>query len=274
MNLKAYAKINLTLNVLEKRPDNYHNISSIMEQISLHDTLKFKKLKQDKIIINCPEIPNNNIVGTTALLLKKKFNIKSGVYIKIKKNIPISAGLAGGSTNAATTIYALNRLWKLKMSFQDILDLALEIGSDVPFCLTGHTCLVKGRGELILQLKKLKNIPLILITPGIEVSTKHAYSLFKKYNKINQKPILEAIQKNNIKFIAQHIFNDFEQYIIKENPIIKEVKQDLLNNKALSTLMSGSGPTVFAIFKNKKQTKIAYKNLKDKYKTIFLTHTI
>jgi len=179
-----------------------------MEQINLYDTLKFKKIK-DKIIVECKEIPEKeNIVYKTALLLKNKFKVKDGIKIKIKKNIPIAAGLAGGSSNAATTLYALNKLWNLKLSFQDLLDNALEIGSDVPFCLTGHTCLVKGRGELILRLKKLPEIPLILITPNIKVSTKEAYSLIKSYKKINQKHMLEAIQKSNIKYIAEHLFND------------------------------------------------------------------
>lgn len=273
LTLKSYAKINLTLNILEKRPDNYHNISSIMEQINLFDILKFKKNKD--IIVECKQIPQEqNIVYKTALLLKKKFNVKHGIKIKIKKHIPISAGLAGGSTNAATTLYALNKLWKLNLSFQDLLDTALEIGSDVPFCLTGHTCLVKGRGELILKLKKLPNTPLILITPNIEVSTKNAYSLIKNHKKINQKHMLEAIHKSDLNYISKHLFNDFEPYIIKKYPIIKQIKQDLLNNKALDAQMSGSGPSVFALFKNTYLQKKSYKNLKNKYKKIYLTHTI
>ncbi len=272
MQLKSFAKINLTLNVIEKRKDNYHNISSIMNQIDLHDTLKFKKHKD--IIVDCKEIKKNNIVGKTARLLKDRFNVKQGIKIKIKKNIPISAGLAGGSSNAATTLYALNKLWNLNLSFQDLIDLALEIGSDVPFCLTGHTCLVKGKGELLLKLKKIPNTPLILITPEIQISTKNAYSLFKTYKKTNQKDILEAINNSDINYIAKHLFNDFEQHIIKQNPIINEIKQDLINNKALASLMSGSGPSVFGIFQNNDLQKQAYKNLKNKYKNIYLTHTI
>ncbi len=274
MQLKSYAKINLTLNILEKRPDNYHNISSIMNQIDLHDILKFKKIKND-IIVDCKEISEKeNIVYKTAFLLKKKYKVKDGIKIKIKKKIPIAAGLAGGSSDAATTLYALNKLWKLNLSFQDLLDTSLELGSDVPFCLTGHTCLVKGRGELILKLKNLPKIPLILINPNIKVSTKEAYSLIKSYKKINQNDILEAIQKSDLSLIAKNIFNDFEPIIEKKYPIINEIKKDLTENKALAAQMSGSGPTIFAIFKNKKEQKKAYKSLKNKYKKIYLTNTI
>lgn len=273
MQLKSYAKINLTLNILEKRPDNFHNISSIMEQINLYDTLKFKK--HDKIIVDCKEIPEkSNIVYKTAVLLKKKYNVKDGIKIKIKKNIPISGGLAGGSNNASTTLYALNKLWNLNLNFQDLLDNALELGSDVPFCLTGHTCLVKGRGELILKLKKIPNIPLLLINPDIEVSTANAYSLIKNIKKINQKHMLEAINKSDLNYISKHLFNDFEPILTKKYPIIKEIKQDLIENNALNALMTGSGPTVFAIFKNNQLQHKAYKNLKSKYKKIYLTHTI
>lgn len=270
MKLKAYAKINLTLNVLGKRPDNYHNISSIMTNVDLHDMLYFKKHKE---IIVESEI-KENIVYKTAVFLKKKYNIKDGIKIKIKKHIPIAAGLAGGSSNAATALYALNKIWNLKLSFQDLLNTALQLGSDIPYCLVGHTSLVKGRGDLILKLKRIPKIPVILINPNIEVSTKLAYSMFTSYKKINQKPILDAIHSSNINLISHNIFNDFEQHITRQHPIINQIKQDLISNNALASLMSGSGPTVFALFKDTKTQKQAYKNLKDKYKRIYLTQTI
>jgi len=259
MLIKSYAKINLTLEIGKKLPSGYHEIKSVMQQINLFDILKFKKLEENKIVIKCnlKELENEeNIVYKAALLLKNKFKIMEGIEIDIKKNIPIGSGLAGGSGNAAATLKAMNKLFNLNIDNNELTKIGMELGSDVPFQIVGKTALVEGVGEKIKEIEPPKEENILLIKPGIQISTKWAYEeLDKKPTKTNSE-------------------NDFEPLISKKYPIINKIKEQLKNNGAVKPLMSGSGPAVFGLFKDKTTAEKAYNKLKDKYPFVYLTTII
>ena len=183
LNLKSYAKINLTLEIGKRLDSGYHEISSLMQQINLFDILTFKELDENKIIIksNKKELENEkNLAYKSALLLKNKFNIKQGMEIDIQKNIPIGAGLAGGSGNAAVTLKAMNKLFNLNLEEKELIKIGRELGSDVPFQIIGKTALVRGTGEKITKINQTKEADILIIKPAIKISTKWAYEEFDK----------------------------------------------------------------------------------------------
>lgn len=278
---KSYAKINLALEIGTKLSNNYHEIRSIMQQVNLSDGLSFRKLNENKIIINCNfnELNNqNNICYKAALLLKNRFNIKEGVEINIEKNIPIGSGLAGGSGNAAVTLKAVNEMFDLSLSEGELTEIGTEIGSDVPFQIIGGTALVESSGEKITQLNPLENINVLLITPNIEISTKWAYEEFDKINNRRENnrfdKILNGIENNNLNEISENLYNGFEELIFEKYPEIKKIKEDLIKNNALNALMSGSGSSVFGLFDNGEDIQKAFENLENKYENVFLLKVI
>lgn len=278
MQLVSYAKINLYLEVLEKLDSGYHNINSIMHQINLFDELEFEILDTGEIEIECSDksLENDkNIAFKTTFLIKNQYQIDEGIKIKIKKNIPIGGGLAGGSGNAAATIKAMDELFNLNLTQDQMLDIGIQIGSDVPFQLIGGTCLVGGIGDEIQELDNISNINFIIINPGIDISTKWAYKEFDKLHEKNNlhhiNKIINAINNNNINLISHNLFNDFELFVFNKFREIKEIKMDLIKYGALNSLMSGSGSTVFGIFENDQRADICYDKLKDKYPFVMKT---
>ena len=278
---KSYAKINLALEIGKKLSNNYHEIRSIMQQVNLSDGLSFRKLNENKIIINCSrkELENNeNICYKAALLLKNRFNIKEGVEINIEKNIPIGSGLAGGSGNAAATLKAINEMFDLNLSENELTEIGTEIGSDVPFQIIGGTALVESSGEKLTKLNPLENINVLLIIPNIEISTKWAYEEFDKINNQEENnhfdKILNGIENSNLNEISENLYNGFEEIIFNRYPEIKKIKEDLIKNNALNALMSGSGSSVFGLFDNGGDIQKAFENLKEKYGNVFLLRTI
>jgi len=246
--MRAYAKINLTLQVLNKRKDNFHNINSIMQQIDLYDELLFDS--SNKIIIKSQF--KDDLVKKTAEKLKQLFDIKQGIKITVKKNIPTGAGLGGGSSDAALTLLVLNKLWDINLHLKDLEDIALELGTDIPFFLRANCALITGKGNKIKPINGKEHI-ILLVNPGYEISTKEAY---KKLSKI----------KNKAKYD-----NDFMNIQSKDVlNIIKELKQ----LKATKTSITGKGPTCFGIFKNKAEATKAYNTLKNKYSFVRLTKTL
>jgi len=260
VRLKSRAKINLALSVRDKRDDGYHNILSIMEAIELADEIYIENI-DDGIKIECDNedipIDNRNLAYIAAKKIKDITGINKGVSIKIKKNIPVGAGLAGGSANAAAVLRGLNKLWALEFADDKLAEIGMEIGSDVPFCTISKTCLVSGKGEKLEILPSLPSIWILLIKPkDISISSKWAYNELDKigiYNKVDIKEIKKAIYARDIELIGKRLFNDFEYPVGLKYPIIKRIKQLLLKNNALGSAMSGSGPTVFGIFRDKKQ---------------------
>jgi 4-diphosphocytidyl-2-C-methyl-D-erythritol kinase len=282
---KAYVKINLTLEVLEKLANGYHNIESVIQKISLYDIIKIESIKKGiKISCNDKDVPldKKNTCWQIAQILQKKFkpNIsgKTGVKITINKKIPIKAGLGGGSSDAAATLFELDKLWKLNLSRKQMINIATQVGKDIPFFLTPKpTSLVRGLGEKVKDLPKCRTMHIVLINPKTPVSTKWAYNTLtleaKKYQRAAQK-MIKALKDKNFNQIISNLYNDFEPSVIKRFPKIEKVKKDLIKNNAAASLMTGSGSSVYGIFKNKKEAKTTFDILKKKYKKIYLVDTI
>ena len=266
MKVKAYAKINLTLDVLKKRKDGYHEVNSVMQKVDLHDDLNFEKFGD--IIVQSQF--RDDIILRTILKLKELFGIEEGVNVSVKKNIPAAAGLGGGSSDAAATLIALNELWELNLSTNDLLKIASELGSDVPFFIIGKGCFVSGRGEITEKIN-LPEMDILLINPGYEISTKEAYNELDRKIYENKKSSLKLKNLKNIKEIASNLHNDFV-YIQKDD--VKEIIKELINNGALNASITGKGPTVFGIFDNEEKAKKAYENLKDKYNFVYRGKTL
>jgi 4-diphosphocytidyl-2-C-methyl-D-erythritol kinase len=267
--LKAPAKINWFLYILGLRNDGFHEIQSLIQKISLYDILKFSESK-DLILKTNTDIPlKQNLVYKAAKLLKKEYKIKEGVSIHLKKNIPIGAGLGGGSSDAAATLTGLNKLWSLNLSTKQLSEVAEQIGSDVPFFLNGSLSFVHGRGEKLIRKRAQRVMDVLLVKPPFTVSTAWAYKSFsedqntkipipssedpkltKKQEKINNiEHFIRIIERAEVRNIATGVAsNDLEFVTIKKFPIIAEIKEKLLEQGAVFSLMSGSGPTVFGVF--------------------------
>ncbi|MAH02167.1 MAG: 4-(cytidine 5'-diphospho)-2-C-methyl-D-erythritol kinase [Candidatus Woesearchaeota archaeon] len=279
MLLNSYAKINLYLKIGKKLKSDYHNLQSLMQQVQLHDNISFEKLNEDLIIVqsNNPDLESKgNLAYKAASLLKDTFKVKEGVRITLEKTIPMSAGLGGGSSNAANTLVTLNKLWDLNLSQKKLISLGAEIGSDVPFFVVGKTALVEGIGNKIKPLRKSISMNLVLVNPGIKVSTSWAYKQFdknkpKEKSKRNVKDLINAISKKDFKKISENIHNDFDAIIEKKYSIIKQIKINLRKLDALSSLVSGSGPTVFGLYDSIYPAREAYFKLKDLYPFVYLT---
>ena len=282
MSIAAYAKINLYLKIGKKLSSGYHNIQAVMQKIELSDNITIEPIAEDRIIIESTnkELENeNNLAYKAAFLLKKKYKSRQGVRIFIEKNIPIEAGLGGGSSDAATTLQNLNKLWGLKLKEKQLIEIASQIGSDVPFFIGENAALVESIGDKIKRIKKSFSINIVLINPGFRVSTKWAYSAFDKQKpkiktKADIKNLVKAIEKKDIKEIANNLHNDFEPIVTKRYKVINEIKNNLLRNDALNASVSGSGPTVFGVFNSIYEAREAFFKIQYDYPFVFLTKTI
>lgn len=266
--VKAPAKINLSLDVLHKRLDGYHEVEMIMTTIDLADWIELTYLEEDKIKIHSQNrfVPDDqrNLAFQAAKLLKEKFHIKAGVQIAIEKMIPVAAGLAGGSSDAAATLRGLNKLWKLGLSLDELAELGAQIGSDVSFCVYGGTALARGRGERILQLPAPPSCWVILAKPLIGVSTADVYGRLN-LNRIthpNTEAMIESIRQNNFAGVCQHVGNVLEDVTLKLYPEVAQIKDQMHRFGADAVLMSGSGPTVFALVQHDSRMHRLYNGLR------------
>lgn len=280
MEIKAYAKINIALDVVGKREDGYHLLRMIMQTIDLYDTIEIEK-NDSEIKIDCNKhyVPTDerNLAYKAAKLFKETYSINDGVDIKITKNIPVSAGLAGGSTDAAGVLKLMNKLFNINAHDEELKSLGLKLGADVPYCINGGTALCEGIGEKITQLKKFKDKILVLIKPPFGVSTKEVYKAFDLTKVIFHPQIEELIQKmedDDIYFVANNMKNLLENVTLRKHRSLINIKEEVKLNGAIGTLMSGSGPTVFALFDDMLKAQICYENMKKKYKDVFITRTI
>jgi len=250
--MRAYAKINLSLEVLGKRPDGFHSIRSIMQQIDLYDELTFELADT----VHVESSLSDEIMLKTIHTLQSLFRLGKGVKIMVKKKIPVAAGLGGGSSDAAITLLALNRLWSLNLGSADLMKIAAEIGSDVPFFIQGGCCLVSGRGE---QVKKIKGekMDILLVNPGYEISTTKAYELLDKEKRISR--------SSGIK--SPH--NDF---LCIQKQDVHDIIDEMKDLGAVDASITGKGPTVFGIFD--KNIKKAHQKIKNKYPFVRMTKTI
>ena len=278
IGLKSRAKINLSIDVLGKRQDGYHIVEMIMQTIDLYDNLKITQIEEDSIRIksNSQDIPLNqdNIVYKAANILKEKFNIKKGIEISIQKNIPVAAGMAGGSSNAAAVLVGLNRIWDLGLNQLELKDIALQLGADVPFCITGGSALAQGIGEELTDIKGLnENIHILICKPNIFVSTKEVYQSLDM-NEIKKRPdnqkLIEALQVNDVKYVSENMVNVLEEVTSSKYNEINQIERIIMDNKALGSMMSGSGPTVFGLFDNKEYAIRAKEELLQNYNQVYL----
>lgn len=268
---KAYAKINLFLNVTGKRPDGFHNLEMVMAPVDLFDVLTFKKLENNEIIVKSKvqitKKMEENLVYKIASALQSDFDVKQGVEITIKKQIPIAAGLAGGSADAAATLRGLNRLWKLGLSLDDLAMIGSNYGSDIPFCVYNKLCVAKSKGEDIVFLNKKLKMHVLLINPNIRISTPDIFKQVKKEDIVvrNITNMTSPIYNENHGLIENELFNFLERYAFKMEPRIKDIKDKIRENGVKGVLMSGSGATVFAISKDKKKLKNTLELFNDLY---------
>lgn len=276
--IKACGKVNLALDVLYKREDGYHEIKTIMQQIDLADDLMIRE-RTGGVSINCDNrlvpLDRTNLAYRAWEEISKLTGTKTGLEIRIEKRIPVAAGLAGGSTNGAAVIRALNDMWDLGLNLQEMMDIGLKIGADLPFCILGGTAFAEGIGERLTPLKPLVGVPMLIANPGIQISTPYAYSKLKLTDKrIDMDKLTACIEKGELKCIAKSLSNVMEDAIIAENPVIGQIKDFMISNGALGALMSGSGASVFGIFEDPEKLHFAYKRIKDQVPFVFETSTL
>jgi 4-diphosphocytidyl-2-C-methyl-D-erythritol kinase len=280
MKIKAYAKINIALDIVGKRDDGYHLLRMIMQTIDLYDIIEINKINSG-IELNCNKhyvpIDERNLAYKAAKLFKETYYIDDGVHIELNKNIPVSAGLAGGSTNAAGVLKLMNKIFDINANDDELRALGLKLGADVPYCISGGTALCEGVGEQITQLKPFNDKILILIKPPFGVSTKEVYKNFDLSRVIFHPRIEELIdhmENDDIYFVANNMKNLLENVTLKKHRVISSIKEQAKLNGSIGTMMSGSGPTVFAFFDDMLDAQKCYDDMKKKYKDVFITRTI
>lgn len=274
--IKARAKINLNLEILNKRNDGYHNLKSVFQKINLYDELYIKKIEENefKLQTNIDFINNNqNVIYKAYMKLKQKYRNITGIKVVLNKKIPMQAGLGGGSTDCASFILCMNKLFHLGLSRIEIENIGKGLGADVVPCLYNGVIFAQGIGDKITKIDTNFKYYIVIIKPEISCNTKEMYDKIDRKNKVDKtdksEKIIEALVNNDIYSIADNLYNSFES-VIEENIIFK-IKSELIKNKAIGSLMTGSGSCVYGIFKNKATAKQAYENLKNKYQTYICT---
>ena len=257
IQLKALAKINLGLDVLRRREDGYHEVKMIMQTIGLHDDLEIRKTKTPGIQVktNLYYLPTNenNLVYKAAKLLMDEFQIQDGVSIQLKKRIPVAAGMAGGSSDGAAVLWGINQMYGLGLSMQALMERGVRLGADVPYCIQRGTALAEGIGEKLSVLPPMPKCTILIAKPGISVSTKFVYeNLHANDLKPEQHPdvdsMIEAMRQKDLGLLCSRMGNVLETVTIPAYPVINEIKRTMMDNGAIGSMMSGSGPTVFGIF--------------------------
>ncbi len=279
---KAYAKINIGLDVLRRRDDGYHEVRMIMQTVDIWDDLFFEKTKQPGIVLKTDheELPvdGDNLICKAAALLFREREITEGVKITLIKRIPIAAGMAGGSSDAAAAMRGLNELFGLGYSLRELQELGVKLGADIPYCLAGGTMLSEGIGEILSPLPAPPDCFLVVAKPDINVSTGFVYGNLHADTLMEHPDIdgmINALRTGNLQGITDRLGNVLETVTIKEYPVIEELKELLRNKGAENALMSGSGPTVFGIFTNRDTAEAAAKAVREQrlagqvYVTVF-----
>ena len=277
---RSYAKINLTLDILGKREDGYHLLETIMQTINLSDIIIVDKCEQGiKVSTNKKFLPvnNKNIAYKACEEFFLATKINGGAKIFIHKNIPVAAGLAGGSGNAAAVLLAMNKLYSNPLTDEELCEIGVKIGADVPYCMIGKTQLAKGIGEILTPLTPMKKCYVLLVTPPISVSTAKIYTDYDSVEKTifpNTKAMCEAIENNDYYSICKNLSNTLESVTINQHPVIGGIKEKMIKDGATGAIMSGSGPTVFGFFDDFKTAKAAHDNFEKMYKDTYLTTII
>lgn len=274
ITLKAPAKINLTLGVLGKRADGYHELQSVMQSVSLYDTLTLRKTEGDMVKLTVwneagkrlseadgMPLDKRNLTVKAALRLSEYVGKPLGCEIELVKAIPAAAGMAGGSSDAAAVLYGLNKLYDLNLSTETLCAIGAKIGADVPFCIVGGTCLCEGIGERITKIPETPDLNLLFIKPNVDVPTKEIFTKFDEganLHTTDTAALLKTLRENtDLTYLCGTIGNDLEAVTIPMHPVIDEIKAYCVENGAKAALMSGSGPTVYAIFETAEKAEIA-----------------
>ena len=270
LKYKARAKVNLGLDVCGRLPNGYHKVKMIMQAIDLYDELEFNKRKDPDIILSVDSKDplgdiGNNLIFRAAKLMKEYYSIKEGIEIHLKKHIPVAAGMAGGSTDAAATMLAMNELFELGQTREQLMEQALRLGADIPFCIQGGTALAEGIGEKLTQLPPMIKCPVLIAKPSISVSTKFVYQNLKLDEQTNHPDIdalMKDIREKDFDGVCAHMGNVLESVTIPNYPVIAEIKQQMMRSGAKASMMSGSGPTVFGLFEDGETAKRALREMK------------
>lgn len=271
LSLKAYGKINLALDVLRRREDGYHEVRMIMQTVGLYDRIDIVYKEEPGITVetNLYYLPNNenNLVYKAADLLMKEFEVSRGVHIRLKKFIPVAAGMAGGSADAAAVLFGVNKMFGLGLSMEELMLRGVKIGADVPYCVMRGTALSEGIGEVLTPLAPMPQCQVLIAKPGISVSTKFVYDhLHANALRPEQHPdidgMIEAIKNRDVYAVARKFGNVLETVTVREYPVIEEIKAVMKEYGAAGAMMSGSGPTVFGLFTSPKAAADAYEVLR------------
>ena len=267
--LKAYAKINLALDVLRRRPDGYHEVRMIMQSVRLHDRLRITRTRTPGIRLrtNLDFLPTNenNLVYAAANLFFEQFPQDHGVNIQLDKRIPVSAGMAGGSTDAAAALFGLNRLFQTGLSLSELQKLGVKLGADVPYCLLRGTALSEGIGEILTPLAPAPSCHVLLVKPPVSISTKHVYEHLNLDETTLHPDIdgmIDAIHRKSLPDTAALLSNVLESVTRREYPAIADIEDTMREFGALNALMSGSGPTVFGLFSDRRRAEKAFYHFK------------
>lgn len=283
ITVKAPAKINLTLDILGKRPDGYHNVSMVMQAVSLYDTVTVESLDTEvgEIVVSCPAYPDvptdeRNIACKAARAFYAQTGVKPvPLRITIDKQIPTQAGLAGGSTDGAAVVLALNKLYETHLTMDEMAEICSRFGSDVPFCLIGGTMLASGTGTTIKKLRSLPRCFIVICKPEISVSTAEAYAACDARPPkgfVYTDELVKRLYSRDIRGLSTCLYNEFEQ--VMELPVISEIKKTMISAKALGASMSGSGSAVYGIFLNEKKARECVNILMKNYYKVFLTEPL
>lgn len=269
LQLQARAKINLGLDVVRKRDDGYHEVRMIMQTIRLYDRILLKQSEESGIRVrtNLPYLPVNeeNLAYRAAQLLMEEFKIRQGLEIELQKYIPVAAGMAGGSSDAAAVMVGVNRMFRLGLSKQELMERGVKLGADVPFCIMRGTALSEGIGEILTPLPAMPHCWLLIVKPRLHVSTKWVYGNLRA-NELTSHPDIDgqirALREQNLRGLVSRMGNVLENVTIPAHPVIAELKRAMLERGALGAMMSGSGPTVFGVFEEEAAARQAYLKLK------------
>ncbi len=274
LNYKARAKINLALDVCRRLENGYHEIKTVMQSVNIYDELEFKRRRDPDIILSVDsryELGDlgNNLIFRAAKFMKEYYGIRQGIEIHLKKTIPVAAGMAGGSTDAAATMLAMNEMFALKLDKEELMRQGLRLGADIPFCILGGTALAEGVGEKLTPLPAPPRASLLVVKPPIMVSTKRVYETLR-VNQIAKHPDIDgmtaALEQGDLERVANYLENVMEAVTVKENSIIAEIKTMMTQQGAYNALMSGSGPSVFGIFAKEEEAQAAAKHIRSALK--------
>lgn len=277
---KAPAKINLGLDVLHKREDGYHELEMVMSSIDLADRLTFEKLPEDQIIIETNKaflpVDKRNNVYQAAAILKERYSISEGIKITIEKQIPVAAGLGGGSSDCAAALRGMNRLWNLDLSFAELVEMGLEVGTDVPYCLYGTTSFIQGKGEIVRPLIPMPQCWVILVKPRVSVSTRKIFQQveLKDLPHPDMRALSQAILSEDYDEMIRQMGNSLEATTIPKYPVVQQIKDRMMQYGADIALMTGSGPTVFALCRQHSRAQRIYNALKGFCDEVYLVRTL